>query len=349
VLLTAQRSSIGVCTVLAMGVAALGQTGDLVGSLIDQAGRYPEEYLRLSPIIIAATVISNEETGRLRPSIWLPDMRVQPHKVVCQVEEVIRLDNKPLPAGELDFLFFATELNAYNPFHKVPFQAVPGRRYLFALIRQGSGLRSIGDVGDYSVGVYSGFHPPTTRVNGKSLSESSQAEIGNRISQILLQRGDGLDPAEFSLNLAKYILIAEALSSHLQTYNLLHTLLRDSHEPSVQASACFELNRYFPGQYECLERLQYEERQDTQARLKARERLEEARRVDEELLKSLRDPAWLGTSNLLKPDSREQNYEQLQILLGHPKALFRNLACAALQRYYPHRPASACDARQTRN
>jgi hypothetical protein len=268
-------------------------------------------------------------------------VEVQPRRVECTVEEIIRDDERPIPTEKLSFSYFASSIGRYNPYHKFLFQAEPGHRYVFALIREGTVLRSIGDVGDYSVPVYSGFHsqPSKSNLAGR---RTSPAEEGLRISQILLQPGPDFAPIEFSRSVAKYLLISEAIGAHLETYRLLRELLRRP-ESSVRVSTCFELSRFFPGQYECLEEIQGDASVDAPHRRLADERLIKAKEMDQSLLKNLRDPALLGTSILMKPDSLDRNYEQLQILLNHPILEFRSLACTAIRRYYPRRPAARCE------
>jgi hypothetical protein len=207
-----------VCALFAAQIAVSGQGADLVGTLIDQVGRQPEEYLRIAPIVIVAKVISNETTGPVKPSAWVPDVSVESHKVICELEEVIRSDDQHIPPGEVGFTYFGTPPGAYNPYHKSVFQAEPGHRYLFALMRQGLELRSVGEVGNYSVSIYSGSH----KLPGGT---PNPMKSGERIGRILLQPGDGFEPAEFSRSIARYLLIAEALGSHLETYNLLRNLL----------------------------------------------------------------------------------------------------------------------------
>ena len=160
------------------------------------------------------------------------------------------------------------------------------------------------------------------------------------MSEILLTLGPQYDEVKYALRLSSYRLISEALGSRLRTFDLLQQLLKSP--PRIRAAACFELNHSFLGQYPCLEKLKDDPEQDPATRRGASERLTEVMRLEKLLLPQLKDPAQLGFSPMLKPDSLGHNYEELQILLRHPSQEVRSLACVALHRYFPDRDASNC-------
>jgi len=220
---------------------------DLLGSLIDQAG-YSEgdhiDFLRTAPIVLLATVVHNDPIRQPKEASRIRSYRVQLRKVVARVEEELRRDLGDFPklaGGNVEFYYYAaTEPSAYQPFHKFFYQADQGGRYLFFLMRHGDLLRSVGDVGSYSIPVFSGrLRPPSNEPNS----------YGARISEILLSIGEGFDEEKLAASLWRARGIAERVGSRDATIRLLKELLKGP--PPVQAAACRELNRGSPEHYDC--------------------------------------------------------------------------------------------------
>jgi hypothetical protein len=219
---------------------------DLLGSRIDQAG-YSEgdhiDILRTAPIVILATVIYNDPIGRPREASRVRNYRVQLRKVVVRVEEELRRDLGDYPrlaGGNVEFYYYAaTEPRAYQPFHKFFYHAAPGGRYLFFLMRHGDTRRSVGDVGRYSIPVFSGRPRPSSK---------EHLSYGARISEILLSLGEGFDEENFAADLWRVRGIADQVGSHEATIRLLKELRKGP--LSVRSAACRELERG-PKQYDC--------------------------------------------------------------------------------------------------
>ena len=219
---------------------------DLLGSLIDQAGYSDGEHIdifRAAPMVLLATVIHNDPVGKPKEASRVRNYRVQLRKVVARVDEELRRDlgDYPRPAGgNVEFYYYAaTKPLAYQPFHKFFYQAEPGGRYLFFLMRHGDLRRSVGDVGTYSIAVFSGRPRPP--------SDGHQS-YGARISEILLSIGEGFDEEHFAADLWRSRGIADRVGSHNATIRLLKELLKGP--PSVQSAACRELTRG-PKHYDC--------------------------------------------------------------------------------------------------
>lgn len=312
--------------------------GDLVGSLIDTLPHDQVAYLRVAPIVVLAVVLSNDVVGPPVESSGVPGVVVVPHRVKCNLEEVLRIDDGKALTNEFDFVYFGlSDERAYNPYHRQLFRATAGERYLLLLIRQRNMIRSIGDVGNFTIPVYTGKHS-TAAAAGLAATRIQRAQdsFGARISSLLLTIGSLPQPEDLARRLYQYRLISEGLGSRLQTFHLLRGLLTS--EPDIRAAACFELNESFTGQSSCLKEIAADTRRDDGTRAKASTMFGRVQRLEQLRLGDLIDPAHLGFSPMMSPDSMSANYDELVILLGHPDARFRRSACAAIRRYYPRAP-----------
>jgi hypothetical protein len=322
-----------------MAASASGQVPDLLGSLVDYLPGDESELLRMAPIVVLAAVERNEIAGSGRPSVGMPEITVQPHRVTCRLEEVLRIDAERTMPDVFTFIYYSTgEVGAYNPFHKSRFEAAPGRRYFFPLIRVGGDLRSIGDVGGkYRLLVTSGRHSPSDASGFRSNSDRLESSFGKRIAKILLTPGEDYDASDYAGSLIYYRGFAERLGGRVQTFELLRRML--SAPSTISTTVCFELNRAYHGQFPCLQKIAGDEALSPALRERATARLAEVSHSEALLLADLRNhPARLFTS-----DSRVWNYEGLTILLIHPRPEVRRSACVAIKRYFPERPqATSC-------
>jgi hypothetical protein len=78
-------------------------------------------------------------------------------------------------------------------------------------------------------------------------------------------------------------------------------------------------------------------------RKQAAARLQDQIRLNRILRQQLTDPASLGFSILLRPDSLKSNLEELQLMLSHPEPDIRRLACGAIHRYFPTQWREGCE------
>src|SRR5580692_3229790 len=138
--------------------AQVPQFQDLLGSIVDFDQVY---FPTVSPFIVVATISSNETVGAPTEAARFPGVALQLHRVTCTPESVLR---GPAPEKPLMFYYFADAHSASaqpNPIHRQLFQAETGRRYMLFLTKEHAVYRSIGDVGRYTIPVFSGAHPQT--------------------------------------------------------------------------------------------------------------------------------------------------------------------------------------------
>lgn len=329
--IAAATSRAVVCVLLATAAGcARNDPGDLLGSLIDQLPQGPTEYLKVAPVVVAATVLSNQETGRARNSLWTPNVLVVPHRVTCSLESVLRTDK--VVEKTFIFTYYAiADRGAYQPYHKFFFQAEQRQRYIFMLIRQKGSLRSIGDVGNYTIPLYGGEH----NLMIAPMARDSANDFGKRIALFLLTLGPGYDAAKYAGYLHRYGPIAQAIGSSLENFRMLKEL--ENAAAPIKTSACFELNHYFWGQEACLRAIKDDPQQDESTRRIAADILDRAVEREKLLPGSLRDHE-VPFSAATEADG---SYQKLQILLEHPSAEIRQLACKTLRRDFRDSPAAS--------
>jgi hypothetical protein len=167
-----------------------------------------------------------EPAGKARPAARMPEILVQPVKIVVDVENVLRGQVKP---GLLDVYVFVYAADNRFSFGKREFVLMKAR-YIWFLMSEGGVLRSVGDVTElYFRGVPSGSHRNVTFPPGASL--------GEKISRILLSPGEGVKSEWFAKYIALEIQGAEKLTSPEFADSLVRDLLRDEH-PDIRKSAC---------------------------------------------------------------------------------------------------------------
>jgi hypothetical protein len=190
-----------------------------------------------------------------------------------------------------------------------------GTVYFFLSVEKGV-LRSIGDVGEYSVRVLSGAHP----------DYKAPSNLGVAVADILLTKGIGFDAERFAKTLRPSNYLADRWGSRLHNIQLLRLLVTEP-EP-VGSAARQELVTNYNGQYDCLYRIRDDTGEPEAVREQARSLLAKQTARDAHLLESLKDPAHLWY------DSRQ--LEELKSVLAAPNPMIRKAACGAMRRYYPH-------------
>jgi hypothetical protein len=186
-------------------------------------------------------------------------------------------------------------------------------------------LRSIGDVGDYSIRVESGRHPEFVKPSD---------DLGRAVADILLKKGVDSNIEFFPRSLWAAVRLANSWGSRLYNMRLLRDLLVEP-EP-VRKAACSALVELFYEQYECLSGIRDDPEEPDSNKDYARYMLEREEQRRAGLIQQLRDPADLRFTKMEEPDSREGIFEELQGLLFSPNIDVRKSACTALKRYYPH-------------
>ena len=217
---------------------------DALGTAIDgeQLILLVHDVRKLAPIIVVASVEKNEVVGKHVEAAHYQGVYLDLHAVRCKRENSLK---GGLTGPELTFFYFADGRypdSKPNPLHKRLFQADPGSRYLFFLTRDRGMLRSIGDVGDYSILVSTGSHPE---------GPAKDVDIGTLISEILLVPGNGADLDLMAKKLVQYRWTTDDWGSRVLTVQLLRRLTALP-EP-VRSQACGVLVGFYHGQDDCLQ------------------------------------------------------------------------------------------------
>jgi hypothetical protein len=293
---------------------------DTLGSAIDQTGVvFEPDFRELAPIAAVAVVVQNEIVQLHRPADRFPAVSLDLHAVRCRSENLLK---GHLNSEDFMFYYFAEDASSpqHNPIYKRLFEAEPGKRYIFFLTKENGVLRSIGDVGEYSVPVNSGQH--------RDFKVSS--DFGRTLADILLRRGDGTNSAEFAFGLHASARLADKWGSRLYNSELLRELTLDS-EP-IRAVACRQLAEYYNSQYECLYHLRDDPDETADVKQYAIDTISEELDRDKRIMATIFD---LTFPIIGQPDSRKRILEELQCLLTSPNQAVRRSACAALHTYYP--------------
>jgi hypothetical protein len=304
---------------------------DFLGSLIDS--RQPwVDFRTIAPVVVVATVVSNEPEGTPTEARRFSGIFLQLRRISCRLENSLR---GPRPADQFVFYYFA-EAKSLSvipmPIHRQELEAKVGKRYILFLCRERDVLRSIGDVGPYTMPVLSGAHSNT---------EITSTDLSLSIPYILLTPGSNFNSNEFANDIVYARSTSDQVGSRLYTVRLLSQLLSEP-EP-LRSAACFELAHSYYGQYSCLSELKADRSLPSAVRSHASDVLDQQIRLNAILKQELSDPATLGFTKLTKPDSRKANYEELLLIMAHPDPAVRKLACAALERYYPDQRVQACE------
>lgn len=298
---------------------------DTLGTLIDNGHfSYWNDPRKLAPFIIVASVDENRVVAKHVEAARYAGLYLDLHQVRCKRENSLR---GSLPDPEVTFYYFADGRypdSKPNPRYKQLFKADPGRRYLFFLTRDRDVLRSIGDVGDYSIPVATGTRPEAT---------TQDEDIGKRISEILLTPAKGADFDMMAGMVSAYSRIADVWDSRLHAVQLLRRLTALS-EP-IRSQACGVLVESYYGQEDCLSEIVEDARESVENRQTASRLLKEKNTHLQRVIASLKDPASQAYLDYAG-DSRRRIREELQTLLFSSNPTLRERTCTALKRYYPY-------------
>jgi hypothetical protein len=307
--------------------------------LIDMLGVVPvsqqlnisdHDVRELAPIIVVASVEENKIVSKHVEASRYPGVYLDLHAVRCQRENSLR---GGLAGAELQFFYFADGRyrdSRPEPLFKRLFQADPGSRYLFFLTRDRGVLRSVGDVGDYSILISTGTHPE---------SSPNDADTGTLVSEVLLAPGNGANLNLMAKKLSEYRETADNWGSRPLTVQLLRHLT--SLPQPVRFQACGVLVAFYHGQDDCLRAMAEDANESPENRQEASRELKEQGPFRQRLLESLRDPAQLAYLDWAG-DSRHRLREEFQTMLLGTDAILRERACTALKRYFPWDPEPKC-------
>jgi hypothetical protein len=302
---------------------------DTLASAIDSGSHSDLDFQKLAPVLVVASVEENRVIHKHVEAVRCPGVFLDLHSIKCLRENVLR---GTVGGPEFTFYYFA-DGRYYdavpNPLHKKLFQAEVGRRYLFFLTVEKGLLRSVGDVGDYSIEIATGAH---------SAGSLRNSDLGWSVAELLLRPGDGPDLGLLAHRLFYYRLTADLWGFPLHTVQLLRDLV--SLQEPVRSAACSELVLGYHGLDDCLQVIIGDSNETAEMRNQAIGLQAKAANERKGLLQELKDPARLQFPNTLDPDSRRRHRELLQSMLLSKDLLVRREACAALKRYYPHSGAS---------
>jgi hypothetical protein len=193
-------------------------------------------FVETAPIVVVGQILSYERTGEPRRSAVKWGILVQPIRILIAVENVLKGE---VSGERLEFYFFVvptpTRVGSYE--HEVDlerigyaFRPIPERRHVFFLKRDGRVLRSVGDVAFlYAPAVWSGSHRKLTLPPG--------TPIGQKISQILLTPGEGMDRGWFVSSLPSSARLAKWMTSAEYVQSLVRPLLEHENR-LVREAAC---------------------------------------------------------------------------------------------------------------
>jgi hypothetical protein len=133
---------------------------DTLGTLIDSShfGNL-NDARQFARVIVVATIEENRVVAKHVEAARYRGVYLDLHEVRCRLENSLRGD---ITGPALTFYYFANGKypdSKPNPRYKQLFEAVPGYRYLLFLTSERDVLRSIGDVGSYSIRIATGTHP----------------------------------------------------------------------------------------------------------------------------------------------------------------------------------------------
>jgi hypothetical protein len=297
---------------------------------MDQTGTlFHPDFRILAPTIVAATVIENRVVATL-PAKRLPDVILDLHEVRSKKEVVFRGE----VAEEFTFYYFVPnrELSAPNPHYKSMFAAEPKRQYVFFLGNENGVLRSIGDVGAYSLRVRTGMHPNFHMPASNGATEPSV--VANAIADLVLTIGDEPDLPGLAYDLLSVPSLLDRWGSRLHTFLLVRKLLIQP-EP-VRSAACALLAESYVADETCLHEIRDDIKTPSEIRQRMEELLTSFRHAPEDTLKKLKDSGGLALPGRVQPpDSRKELLDELRILLYDSYPPLREEACAAIQRHFP--------------
>jgi hypothetical protein len=302
-----------------------------------------EQLVFRSSAIVVGTVKS-VRTGREGvPARKVPELLLDEIFADIDVENVV-LGNVKQPQLRLSYFTFSVKNNGgYSG--PALLRVGPGQRRIFFLTNDSGRYRSVADLrNEYSIRVWSGLHKNCCKPvdqDDYAARRAPQGQIGNTISQILLQLGDNYHREGMIQQLDMQAYAASRLAGRQKSVTLLKQLVADEREPGIAAAACLVLSEQYYGQYGCLTRL------EANAAIPAKLREELAKmkvaRADwnTHLKRQLKTYPMLAFEMSPFSDSINGVWQELLMLLDDPDPELKKLACATLRQNYP-KPPETC-------
>ena len=202
----------------------------------------------------------------------MPKVLLDLHRVRASLETTIRGST-----GQREFTFYYFVQSIRSPQAETRSTSrcsrlIQDERYIFFLSVENGFLRSIGDVGEYSLHVLSGLHS----------DYRAPANLGIAVADILLSRGERSKSQLVAKALHSSRVLVDRWGSRLHNIQLLRELVAEP-EP-VRSAACHEIVRYYNGQYDCLYRIRDDPAEPDEERRKAEVLLAEQAKVDARLI-----------------------------------------------------------------
>ncbi len=180
--------------------------------------------LTQAEIVVVARVAGFRGVGAPRPSTALPRMLIECAEITGDVENVLKGDYTGRTIRFFYYLYSSRNRVDLGPPRYVPAE---GQRRVFFLVREGSSLRSVGDVRDYTLKVSSGFHRSSS-LDGLS--------FGQRLASVLLTPGEGYHSRDFAISLGQAEYVSDRVAGSRYTDELLERL-ESGADPSLSQEA----------------------------------------------------------------------------------------------------------------
>lgn len=178
--------------------------------------------LAQAPLVLVAMVTEVRAIGAPQKVDRLPRMLIECAEITANVEGVLRGE---FSAQSVKFFYYT--LSKYSALDLGPPKYIPivGQRRIFFLRFEGNLIRSIGDVRDYTLRVFSGYH---------NIPDLNSLPFGQKVAVVLLTPGQRYNSVELARTLGDGVFVSDQLNSVKYTDMLLKSLL------SVQSG---EINR----------------------------------------------------------------------------------------------------------
>lgn len=191
----------------------------------DSTQRPPLQSMLKAPIVAVGSVLAVRTVGGVRRSARIPEMRIELLELMVRVENVLRGSISTPTVKVYYFMFSAHNQRLFGVCVYTP---VLQERLVLFLKEESGVIRSVGDVNDYTLRVYSGSH--------EGLEPPVGASLGEAISWVLLTPGKDLQPKSFVTYLGPAFSVSADLCSESCALTLLRPLL-ESENVSVRDRA----------------------------------------------------------------------------------------------------------------
>jgi hypothetical protein len=289
-----------------------------------------------SSAIVVGTVACAKAIREGVPARKQPELLLDQIRADVAVENVLLGDIKQT---RLEIEFFAYSRKNRGGYTGPSLLTVgPGERWMFFLTRESGVYRSVADVrGSNALTVGSGLHKNVRHFDDPQSAwmvlYTSDTDIGNSISDVLLDLGEGYSASGVARTLNSSVYVSSTLSTRKKTVARLLKLVANEREPVIGAEACLILAEQFYGQYACLQKFLDNPALSADVHKSMMEMQSKRLNWNKRLKYDLRVRPLFAFS--MVPDSILGVRDELELLLDDPDSELRQLACAALKQNYP--------------